>query len=92
MVAVDHVAVAGDGNEDVANLAAAAIGITRNPSITASTALIGSISVTTTFEPMPRAASHAFAAPSVTDNYQSAAGQQNISGADDASSVDCPVP
>ena len=53
VLARDDVLVAGRGDEDVADLGGLAIGITWKPSITASSAFIGSTSVTITCAPMP---------------------------------------
>ena len=55
VLAADDVAVAGDGDEHVADGAASAIGLTWKPSIAASRARIGSTSVTMTVLPSPRA-------------------------------------
>ena len=56
VLARDHVLVAGRRAEDVADLGARlAIGMTSKPSIAASSARIGSTSVTITCAPMPRA-------------------------------------
>ena len=59
--------------------------MTRKPSITASSALIGSISVTITLAPSPaRAHRDAAAAPAVAGDHDAQPGQQHVGGADDA--------
>src|ERR1700676_821824 len=51
----EDVLVAGDGAEDVADFGGSSMLITRNPSMTASRAFVGSISVMITSAPAPRA-------------------------------------
>ena len=66
-------------------LAASFMGITRKPSMTASMALVGSISVTITSAPRPlRAHGDAASAPAVAGNDQLQSGEQQVGGADDA--------
>ena len=67
------------------SLAASSIDITRKPSITASSAFVGSISVTMTSAPAPRARlAKSASAPAVAGYYELRAGQQKVSRADDA--------
>ena len=66
-------------------LAASFMGITRKPSITASMALVGSISVTMTSAPMTLGAhGDAASAPAVAGDDHFEAGEQQVGGANDA--------
>ncbi len=67
------------------SLAASSMGITRKPSITASSAFVGSTSVTMTSAPMPRARDgQAAPAPAVAGDHEVRAREQEVGGADDA--------
>src|SRR6202162_4262847 len=65
-------------------LAASSMLITRNPSITASRAFVGSISVMITSAPAPRARRQTAAAPAITGDDELRSREQEIRGADDA--------
>src|SRR5579875_1466539 len=65
-------------------LAASTIGITRKPSIAASSARTGSTSVTITSAPSPRARGDSAPAPSVARDHHDRPGDQNAGRADHA--------